>query len=70
MSHAGCRVNAKHIAKLLREIAALHFELAEAFEEQKAKPKRKRPLAEPTMQPSTEVVDRMRRKLRSKGFAT
>lgn len=63
-------MNTKRIAKLLREVAALHLELAEAFEEEGTKPKRKRPMAEPTVQPSQETIDRVRRTLRRKGLVT
>lgn len=61
-------MNSKRIAKLLRECAALHLELAEAFEEEERKTPRKRPTPEPTMQPSQEAIDKMRRTLRKKGM--
>lgn len=63
-------MNIKRIAKLLRERAALDLELAEAFEEEERKPKRKRPTPPPTLQPSQEVIDQVRRTLRKKGVVT
>lgn len=62
-------MNPKRIAKLLRERAALDLELAEAFEEEERTVQRKRPTPEPTMQPSQEAIDKMRRTLRKKGVA-
>lgn len=63
-------MNVKLIAKLLRERAALDLELAEAFEEAEPKPKRKRATPPPTVQPSQEVIDQVRRTLRRKGIVT
>jgi hypothetical protein len=63
-------MNPKRIAKLLRERAALDIELADAFEEEEErKVPRKRPISEPTMQPSQEAIDKMRLTLRRKGVA-
>lgn len=62
-------MNPRRIAQLLRERAALDIELANAFEEVEHKAPRKRPQAVPTVPASKEVVDQVRRKLRSKGVA-
>lgn len=62
-------MNPRRIAQLLRERAALDLELAEAFEEEERTVQRKRPTAEPTVQPSQEAIDTLRRKLRRKGIA-
>ena len=59
--------NAKRLAQLFRDRAAIDLEIAEMLEQEQPKRPRKRAVAEPTVKPSPEAIERTRRILRRKG---
>lgn len=67
-------MNTRRVASLHRQLAALHAELADAYEQDDpaTKPKaRKRPMpTAPTPEARPEVVEKVRRALRRKGIVT
>lgn len=65
-------MNTRRVAALLRELASLHAELAEAYAqpEEPAKPKRRPLAAVPAPSARHEVVDKVRRNLRRQGLAS
>lgn len=62
-------MNAKRLAQLFRERAAIDMEIAEALEQEEPKRPRKRATTEPTVKPTDDAVERTRRTLRKKGYA-
>lgn len=57
-------MNARRLAELFQERAALDLEIAKAILEEEPKPRRKKHTPEPKVQPSQETIDRVRRQLR------
>lgn len=62
-------MNSRRIAAIHRELASLHVELADAYEQTEPKRKRQTKVLPPETTPSEQAKDQARRALRKAGVA-